>query len=304
MDSKVTNNFQELGTLQYEMPLGDKSPTTQTYNPYPTEVKVQGQPKDDEATMTRVEDLQDFCRKTTAHGWGRLLYEKHIILKVLWALMTLAAYFMNGWHIMRLVTLYLDYPSEQQMRVEFSSIEFPSLTICNVNPISFSSGLELLQDPTSRFYYWNNLTSGGIPEHLNLTVKEEEVLINRLKQPIAYFENIGDESLILGHQAHDFILRCTFSTYNCSYENFTLFQTPSYFNCYTFNGGNLSTEKLTTKTTGPRHGLSIVLYLENDNGDSLYNGTYHTLSNIGNAGGVRVMVHPPNTPAKSRGPWV
>ena len=37
------------------------------------------------------------------------------------------------------------------------------------------------------------------------------------------------------------------------------------------------------------------MYIEADNADGLSNGTYYSFSNVGNAAGVRVVVHPPNS---------
>ena len=178
-----------------------------------------------------------------------------------------------------------------------SAIEFPSVSFCNIQPISSTTGLELMADPSSQLYQWDNLTRWYYDKAMedgNLSY-QEELAYNRLKQPIGYFENIGDETVTIGHQPLDFILSCTFGIRKCNWDNMTFFQSPTYFNCYTFNGGNVSRENLIARTTGPNAGLSLILYLESDNGDQLYNGTYHTLSNIGNAAGARVIVHPPNT---------
>ena len=245
------------------------------------------------------EKLEQFGSRTTAHGWGQVANEHLTALKVLWAVITIGAYIGNGWHISLLVSQYLDYPTEQVARVLFSAIEFPSITICNIQPLSFSTGLEILNDRNSRLYYWTNLTDNFLVENdaqsLNLTEDQFEFLFNRLRQPIGYFENIGNETVIAGHKLEDLLLRCTFPNEPCDYSNFTFYENPSYFNCYTFNGGNVSANNLIAKSTGPSQGLSLIFYLESDNGDDLYNGTYHTLSNIGNAAGLRLVVHPPNT---------
>ena len=244
------------------------------------------------------EKLDTFARRTTAHGWGQVANERLIVFKLFWVLLTISAYIGNGWHISLLVKQYLKYPTEQISRVQFKSIDFPSITLCNIQPMSFSTGLTLLGDETSKFFYWTNTTDAFERQHgaqYNLSDSEFEYMFNRLRQPVGYFENIGDEALEVGHKLSDFVLRCTFAGEDCFAENFTLYQSPTYFNCYTFNGGNISINKLIAKTTGPQQGLSLVLYLEVDNGDSLYNGTYHTLSNIGNAAGVRVVIHSPDS---------
>ena len=167
--------------------------------------------------------------------------------------------------------------------------------MCNIQPISFSTGLEYFNDNESLFHRWDKLTRDYLNTDHNQTDEEKELVYNRLRLYSAFFENIGDEAIQVGHQPKDFLLHCLFSTEDCSPDNFTWYQSPTYYNCYTFNGGNLSEETLKVTASGPQQGLSLILYLENDNGDDLYNGSYHTLSNIGDAGGVRVSIHSPYT---------
>ena len=93
----------------------------------------------------------------------------------------------------------------------------------------------------------------------------------------------------------DFLLSCTFGTSRCNFDNFSYYQSPDFYNCYTFNGGNETMDKLVVRSTGPAAGLSLIMYLESENGDFLYNGTYYTFGNILNAGGVRVVIHTPGT---------
>ena len=95
-------------------------------------------------------------------------------------------------------------------------------------------------------------------------------MLGRLQQPIGYYENIGEESLLVGHQSHDFILGCTFSQTACAHSNFTLFQNAQYFNCYTFHGGSRTDVNAISTMSGPHQGLSLVLYLENDNGNNVF----------------------------------
>nr|URS64679.1 FMRFamide-gated sodium channel-like 2 [Malacoceros fuliginosus] len=246
---------------------------------------------------TKTKDIVNkFMTTTTAHGWGRVGSENNIFIKLFWVAITLTAFGANVTHVLTLVLQYRAFPSEQVSDVELSSIEFPSVTICNIQPMSVSTGLEMMQDPSTQLYQWDNLTQfyyDMAKKDGNLSY-EEELKYNRLKQPIGYFENIGDEATRVGHQPRDFLLSCTFGYRQCTWDNFTFFQSPTYYNCYTFNG-NKSSENLVARTTGPQEGLSLILYLESDNGDELYNGTYHTLSNVGNAAGARVIVHPPNS---------
>ena len=244
-------------------------------------------------------NIQVFCRNTTAHGWGRVVGAGTHVVKVLWLVLTLMALTCTIIHMSLLIAQYLDFSSEMKWYLEMTEIPYPSVTVCNILPMSFSSAADLLQNDSTQIHDWHNLTHHldqfkPMADRINRT-KEFEIIMNRLTQPVGYFENIGLESRLVGHNPVNFILGCTFGIGKCNIWNFTYFQSPTYYNCYTFNGGDKGGENLVSVTTGPQSGLSLILYLETDNGESFYNGTYHTLSNVGNAAGVRVMVHSQNT---------
>jgi acid-sensing ion channel 2 len=157
-----------------------------------------------------------------------------------------------------------------------------------------AAAAQFLQNPNTSTYQWHHLTSNlskfdKYAEMLNRT-GEFDWVKNRLQQPQAYFENIGFESILLGHSRENLILSCTFDTQPCNETNFMYYPTPNFFNCYTFQ-----TLQDWGRTTGPNAGLSMVLYLEAYDKGLAIDATYFTLSNIGNAAGVRVNIHAPNT---------
>lgn len=66
--------------------------------------------------------------------------------------------------------------------------------------------------------------------------KLRKLLYSRLQHPIAFYENTGDEAMQVGHQVQDFVIRCSFGYEQCDVvASFTLFASPTYYNCYTFN---------------------------------------------------------------------
>ena len=250
---------------------------------------------------TKVKKLgKDFGQRTTAHGWARVSDAKAKTVKVIWLTVTLTAAIACGLHVSLLFAQYFRFSSEIKWQVAVSEIIFPSVSICNILPMSDTTARKLLADPNSQFSQWYNITENldvfeEAAETLNRT-DEFEIVQNRMKQPIGYFENIGNESQIVGHQKMDFILGCTYGHYNCDLGSFVHFENANYFNCYTFNSKH-GNDALKAKSSGPLEGLSMILYLENDNGDNLADTTYHTLSNIGNAAGVRLIVHNPGSRA-------
>ena len=243
--------------------------------------------------------LRDFSLRTTAHGWGRVGAAPSKTVKVLWFSVTLVALVLSGIHISLLTAHYLSFTSEVKWQVSVDEIVFPSVSLCNIQPMSIIAAEQLMTNTSSQFYKWYNITRYlkqlSWPHFDDEQRRSMQAMLGRLQQPIGYYENIGDESLLVGHQSHDFILGCTFSQTACAHSNFTLFQNAQYFNCYTFHGGSRTDVNAISTMSGPHQGLSLVLYLENDNGNNVFDGTYHTTSNIGNAAGVRVIVHKPQT---------
>eukprot|EP00057_Strongylocentrotus_purpuratus_P027316 XP_011681790.1 PREDICTED: amiloride-sensitive sodium channel subunit alpha-like [Strongylocentrotus purpuratus] len=94
-----------------------------------------------------------------------------------------------------------------------------------------------------------------------------------------------EELKVMGHQAEDFLLQCTFDRRRCTYKDFHQFQNKYYGNCFTFNRevGN-STRARSTRKTGAQYGLHLTLFTEHPE----YVGLF------AQEAGVRVAIHPPN----------
>ena len=249
--------------------------------------------------------MREFCQHTTAHGWGHLELQTRRSLRLLWLCLILTVYALAAMHVSVLVLQYFDYPSEQISRIQVESLKFPSVTLCNIIPVSLTAAGKLMRDNGSEFFRWNNFTKALVERERVIleaggkSSKLRRLLFSRLQHPTAFYENTGEEAVQVGHRLDDFVIRCSFGYEECNIsESFVLFRSPTYYNCYTFNSlvsgneSNTSRPQIDAKATGPQQGLSIILYLENDNADDLLESTtYHTISNVGNAAGVRVIVH-------------
>ncbi|XP_062577905.1 amiloride-sensitive sodium channel subunit gamma-2-like [Saccostrea cucullata] len=76
------------------------------------------------------------------------------------------------------------------------------------------------------------------------------------------------------------LISCSFNGKKCSADNFTLFQTAEYGNCYT-----LSSDLFITRKTGPMNGLQLILQVEK----------FELLSNLIDGAGFRLVIHEPET---------
>ncbi|XP_071102852.1 epithelial sodium channel subunit gamma-like [Haliotis cracherodii] len=102
----------------------------------------------------------------------------------------------------------------------------------------------------------------------------------------ATFSKTHNESIVIngGHPANNFFIDCKMAGFACSPRNFTTFVSHKYGNCYTFNAeGN--GKKVVTKFTGPSYGLSLELYLDQE----------EYIPALSPSAGARVLIHPRNS---------
>ncbi|XP_070537630.1 uncharacterized protein [Ptychodera flava] len=79
----------------------------------------------------------------------------------------------------------------------------------------------------------------------------------------------ADEIGRLGHQAEDFILQCSYAGEACDPRNdFVVLQDENYGNCFQFNA-NLENTRL-ARGSGPEHGLTLTLFIEENEYFSIY----------------------------------
>ncbi|XP_074644233.1 FMRFamide-activated amiloride-sensitive sodium channel-like [Tubulanus polymorphus] len=246
--------------------------------------------------------IRQFLTDTTAHGVPRTVSAKSVYRRVFWICIIFIALMMNLMHLSLLVTQYLRFPSEEVTKVQYGWVEFPSVTLCNIKAMSTTQKYDvMLRNTSSKFYVYtqklkefayfleNNATHIGSKE-----LEKLKNLYEAMRTPEGYFTYIGpEEAKLAGQTAQDMILSCKFNFMPCSWQNFTYYQHPTFYNCYTFNG-KMTKDSLVTRTTGPMAGLSLIIYLEADvNG--ILNGSYYKSSPVENAGGLRVVVHSPQT---------
>ena len=89
----------------------------------------------------------------------------------------------------------------------------------------------------------------------------------------------------IGHTLNNIMLDCTFYGQECD-SNFTLLQSPKYFNCYTFQNSHLK-----ISSVGIENGLSLILKGE----EISITNAYHMMSNTENTKSLRVAIHEPYT---------
>uniref|UniRef100_A0A1I8FX90 Amiloride-sensitive sodium channel n=1 Tax=Macrostomum lignano TaxID=282301 RepID=A0A1I8FX90_9PLAT len=148
----------------------------------------------------------------------------------------------------------------------------------------------LLQDQEldRLFYSWmtGNVVSNETSK--NLTALGPNVIPDRVGITytfVDYYNSLtGDWKSSVGYQIGDFLIECSIGDRYCSQRDFTRFMHPLYGNCYTFNAASNGTEPFMVQQTGPLHGLTVTLFID----QTEYVGA------VANSAGVSVVVHETN----------
>ena len=80
-----------------------------------------------------------FCNQTTLHGWNHLVSEKGFCRKTAWLLVVIASIGASLYFAFLNIDEFINsgtVTSIKSMTAPLSDIEFPAITLCNVNPVS------------------------------------------------------------------------------------------------------------------------------------------------------------------------
>ncbi|VDI52471.1 Hypothetical predicted protein [Mytilus galloprovincialis] len=88
--------------------------------------------------------LRDFAGYTSIHGFGRIADSVFVLRKVFWICALSASFGMCVFQIYRLSLQFISEGVNTKVSVTFKELEFPAVTICNLNPLKLS---DVLQKP-------------------------------------------------------------------------------------------------------------------------------------------------------------
>ncbi|XP_078698642.1 epithelial sodium channel subunit alpha-like isoform X1 [Branchiostoma floridae x Branchiostoma belcheri] len=258
--------------------------------------------------------LRKYGENTSAHGIPRAVTTKSLPRRLFWTCLFLASFSYFLYQAQTLVNKYLVYPVNTDVKIEWSELEFPAVTICNANPLRYR---ELIKRGSAAFQNagfipkpqpqgQNNPNSNGsTPATGSTTVATAPTTTQNSTSDeddddYDYDGYHGDFEMVnsfmgllvqltasmrqsLGHQGQDFIQECQFDGRTCSHRNFTTFEDSTYGNCFTFNKDKDGEVLHTATSAGPLHGLSLILYIEQD----------EYIPAIAEKAGARVVIHNP-----------
>nr|XP_019605760.1 PREDICTED: amiloride-sensitive sodium channel subunit gamma [Rhinolophus sinicus] len=85
-----------------------------------------------------------YCLNTNTHGCRRIVVSRGRLRRLLWILFTLTAVALIFWQCALLVLSF--YTVSVSIKIHFQKLDFPAITICNINPYKYSAVRPLLAD--------------------------------------------------------------------------------------------------------------------------------------------------------------
>lgn len=220
--------------------------------------------------------FRKFVDTTNTHGVRQIFIGKSLIRKIFWGLFFLFSLIVCLYNVSMSISFFVSEPTATTVTSRHvPRIRFPAVTICNMH---------LFRTAYLEQYNLTNLTRAT----LNLRIKNPDNVINEFREQCLRHKTFVDTSITLedalmegGQSLEDFVVDCEFLGVPCDLrKDFTPVMTPV-GRCYTFNGRNALEQYKNVSGIGYRHGLELVLNLQQDE----FSGTFTREA------GARVVVH-------------
>nr|XP_054756187.1 amiloride-sensitive sodium channel subunit gamma-like [Lytechinus pictus] len=248
----------------------------------------------DQRAKNDVYDLiKPMLENTGAHGIPNIVRAENLPRRLAWSLLFLVAlgFFigLSG----NLIRKYYNFDYSVNVEVIFEpTINFPAVTVCNMNPYRQSSVVNVSLELTEILGLesgvlsskWNSSTKVLYGDWENLEFSSLDAFTEILKSATQEVGNMSYEQRFnIGHELDDMLLSCTFHGSPCAPANFTWFFNYLYGNCYTFNSG-VAGLPLRSNEIGPIYGLALELFIDQE----------EYISTLQPSAGIRLLIHDQN----------
>ncbi|XP_033762490.1 LOW QUALITY PROTEIN: uncharacterized protein LOC117344005 [Pecten maximus] len=207
--------------------------------------------------------LTDFAEGSTFHGLRYVAHQGSFIgRKLLWLMMICACASVLVYQIVDRVYYYYGWPVTVNVRVNYNtSLQFPSITICNQNAFkaTLSNDLHRYRLLESMYTYPDTFDENDLVRFGGQNLTLEDLFLQS------------------AHQKEDFIPRCLWKGLPCSTDDFNTTMTDHGV-CYTFNEGR---NQEYISSVGVENGLRLTLNVEQ----------YEYMPGPHDAAGVKMLLH-------------
>ncbi|XP_006815229.1 epithelial sodium channel subunit alpha-like [Saccoglossus kowalevskii] len=237
---------------------------------------------------------KNLMETTTCHGIGRIYGGTNCYRKSFWTLVFMVATSMFLWQFSELLINYYDRDVTVSLDIKFDrNLNFPAVTICNLNPIKLSImamdenlremfGFEAEYEPTlapapgppgtgpplgtmaptpssrKRRHLQREKRADDELQNWDTNPPDYDAVDTKMETAFSVYDYMGaieyEQRMRFGHGLKTFLVDCTWKGYPCGPGNFTKFYNYMYGNCFTFNSGEDGTTQA-TNNPGPLHDL-------------------------------------------------
>ncbi|XP_046578807.1 amiloride-sensitive sodium channel subunit beta-like [Haliotis rubra] len=265
--------------------------------------------------VSALQMLGDFADNTSAHGVRKLHAKSHWLFKVIWLLLLLCATGNILMQVWQLINQYQRRPVTTKTTIHSRSLEFPTVTLCNLNPFKYSKiqNQQFPMETLRRFSKSLNISLeqfGGTPQTGLARVdpdaandtQDDYYTDEPSEFSVSQFlteapEEFRMETLLglaetsdiqlLAQPISELLVSCTFAGSPCSHSEFSWTYDLDYMNCFQFPRDN-RTRSLDVYSAGQLFGLSLILNVDQK----------EYVPFVTPSAGIRVAVHeydsPPN----------
>ncbi len=229
------------------------------------------------------DEFEDWCSNSTSHGIPNVVKSKNTVLKISWLILFILSSALCLYSVVPSVIKYLQYNENTgvQQIIDLPT-EFPSVTICNLNPYSvfFDEFVKEELKDINELKDYNTYTADfmnylyGEYSKLNLTLNNTQSnarwnYISTIEKNINFFiflnyieENITKYEDLIYKEFTESIISCEFNGISCQNKSdFKMLKSIQYSLCFTFNGDKNNVKKI--GRTGQINGLNFRIYLDN-----------------------------------------
>ena len=219
--------------------------------------------------------ILDLGESSVIHGIPKIFKSNRVIIKLVWLLCLFVAISCCLYAMSSNINEYLSYDVSTNIKIiTESKTEFPTVTVCNINPLTTTDGLELMQYIANKYFDPNSIKTA---EQLTKNLEE----LNYGARLFAFQPEYSDEKRKnLGFNLSESLTFCIFNQEKCSIADFEWYYDMSHGNCFRFNYGNIGPKKVVIKPGVPS-GLTMYFYLS---------PSVNYLSNVYNSG-LRIYIH-------------
>ena len=225
-------------------------------------------------TKTFKSQIKTWSETTSIHGLPNLSRSRSGVARAVWTLLFTLACSYSVYLISQSFAAYFAYNVVSTVSiVKRQQIEFPTITICNLNAFDLTTSPHMYQQYSGLILKLVN-ESFANAQDLSFYYEGAQNYFNSLPY---IFNKTQAQVTALGYTIKDMLMSCQFNARRCNHTDFTLLPTLQYGNCYQFNTKSMRR----TKNGGPKYGFKFELFV----GEATLD--YQVVK----SSGIRVYVH-------------